>query len=62
LLPLNQHALQVIGDVAYHDCEGTARNPEERTRLLADLGDRHIVVGRPRGDRVVLWDPREIFA
>ena len=27
LLPLNQHALQVIGDVAYHDYEGTGRNP-----------------------------------
>ena len=23
LLPLNQHALQVIGDIAYHDYEGT---------------------------------------
>jgi hypothetical protein len=33
LLPLNQHALQVIGDVAYHDYEGTGRNPEERARL-----------------------------
>jgi hypothetical protein len=30
LLPLNQNALQVIGDVAYHDYEGTGRNPEER--------------------------------
>src|SRR5262249_46111383 len=26
LLPLNQHALQVIGDVAYHDYEGTSRS------------------------------------
>ena len=47
LLPLNQHALQVIGDVAYHDYEGSARSPEERARFLADLGDRHIMV---RGD------------
>jgi ribulose-5-phosphate 4-epimerase/fuculose-1-phosphate aldolase len=53
LLPLNQHALQVIDDVAYHDYEGTARNPEERTRLLADLGDRHIMVLRNHGLLVV---------
>src|SRR3984885_2587200 len=26
LLPLNQHALQVIGDVAYHDYAGTGRS------------------------------------
>jgi ribulose-5-phosphate 4-epimerase/fuculose-1-phosphate aldolase len=53
LLPLNQHALQVIGDIAYHDYEGTARNPEERARFLADLGDRHIMVLRNHGLLVV---------
>jgi hypothetical protein len=37
---LNQHALQVIGDVAYHNYEGTARKPDERQHLLADLCDR----------------------
>ena len=53
LLPLNQHALQVIGDVAYHAYEGTARNPEERARLLADLGGRHILVLRNHGLLIV---------
>jgi ribulose-5-phosphate 4-epimerase/fuculose-1-phosphate aldolase len=53
LLPLNQHALQVIGDVAYHDYEGTGRNPAERARLLADLGDRHILVLRNHGLLIV---------
>ncbi len=53
LLPLNQHALQVIGDVAYHNYEGTARNPEERKRFLADFGDRHIMVLRNHGLLVV---------
>src|SRR5260370_33191942 len=53
LLPLNQHALQVIGDVAYHDYEGTGRNPEERARLPADLGDRHILVLRNHGLLIV---------
>ena len=49
LLPLNQHALQVISDIAYHDYEGTGRNQEERSRFLADLGDRHIMVLRNHG-------------
>jgi ribulose-5-phosphate 4-epimerase/fuculose-1-phosphate aldolase len=53
LLPLNQHALQVIGDVAYHDYEGTGRNPDERARLLADLGDRQILVLRNHGLLIV---------
>ena len=53
LLPLNQHALQVIGDVAYHNYEGTGRNPEERARLLADLGSRHILVLRNHGLLIV---------
>src|ERR1700731_2833522 len=49
LLPLNQHALQVIGDVAYHDYEGTGRSLEERERFLADFGDKHIMVLRNHG-------------
>src|SRR5437899_3421550 len=53
LLPINQHALQVIGDVAYHDYDGTGRKPEERARLLADLGDRHILVLRNHGLLIV---------
>lgn len=53
LLPLNQHALPVIGEVAYHRYEGAARSPEERQRLLADLGDRHILVLRNHGLLVV---------
>ncbi len=53
LLPLNQHALQVIGDIAYHEYEGSARSPEERARFLADFGDRHIMVLRNHGLLVV---------
>ena len=49
LLPLNQHALQVIGDIAYHDYEGTGRSQGERARFLADFGDRHIMVLRNHG-------------
>jgi ribulose-5-phosphate 4-epimerase/fuculose-1-phosphate aldolase len=49
LLPLNQHALQVIGDIAYHDYEGTGRSDGERARFLADFGDKHIMVLRNHG-------------
>ena len=49
LLPLNQHALQVIGDVAYHDYEGTGRSEGERTRFLADFAGKHIMVLRNHG-------------
>src|SRR5947207_2087472 len=49
LLPLNQHALQVIGDIAYHDYEGTGRSQGERQRFLADFGDKHIMVLRNHG-------------
>jgi ribulose-5-phosphate 4-epimerase/fuculose-1-phosphate aldolase len=49
LLPLNQHALQVIGDIAYHDYEGAGRSTDERQRFLADFGDKHIMVLRNHG-------------
>src|ERR1700722_7418326 len=61
LLPLNQHALQVIGDVAYHDYAGTARHPDERARLLADFGDRHIMVLRNHGLLIVGTTVAETF-
>jgi ribulose-5-phosphate 4-epimerase/fuculose-1-phosphate aldolase len=61
LLPLNQHALQVIGDVAYHDYAGTARDPDERARLLADFGDRHIMVLRNHGLLIVGASVAETF-
>jgi ribulose-5-phosphate 4-epimerase/fuculose-1-phosphate aldolase len=61
LLPLNQHALQVIGDVAYHDYAGTGRDPAERARLLADFGDRHIMVLRNHGLLVVGKSIAETF-
>lgn len=61
LLPLNQHALQIIGDVAYHGYEGTARSPEERARFLADFGDRRIMVLRNHGLMIVGISVAEAF-
>jgi ribulose-5-phosphate 4-epimerase/fuculose-1-phosphate aldolase len=61
LLPLNQHALEVIGDVAYHDYAGTARHLDERARLLADFDDRHIMVLRNHGLLIVGSSVAETF-
>jgi ribulose-5-phosphate 4-epimerase/fuculose-1-phosphate aldolase len=49
LLPLNQHALQVIGDIAYHDYAGSGRGEDEIARFLDELGRRHIMVLRNHG-------------
>ena len=48
-LPLNQHAMFVYHDLAYHDWEGVALNLDERERLVADLGDRHLMILRNHG-------------
>ena len=61
LLPLNQHALQVLGEIAYHDYAGAGRNPEERARLLAELGERHIMVLRNHGLLIVGRSIAEAF-
>ncbi|BDA85709.1 class II aldolase [Aureimonas sp. SA4125] len=49
LLPLNQIALQFYGRVGYHDFEGIALDPSERSRIVADLGDFPALVLRNHG-------------
>ncbi len=49
LLPLNQTAQLVIGDLAYHDYEGVAFDHDERPRLQKDLGDHSVVLLRNHG-------------
>lgn len=49
LLPLNQWSLQFTDRVAYHDYEGIALDLDERERLVADLGDRYVMVLRNHG-------------
>jgi ribulose-5-phosphate 4-epimerase/fuculose-1-phosphate aldolase len=53
LLPLNQNALNIWGDVGYHAFEGIATAEEERDRLLADLGARHLLILRNHGTLTV---------
>ncbi|MFT7652719.1 MAG: ribulose-5-phosphate 4-epimerase/fuculose-1-phosphate aldolase [Candidatus Azotimanducaceae bacterium] len=49
LLPLNQHAMFVYHDIAYHDWEGVALDLDERERLVADLGDHNLMILRNHG-------------
>ena len=52
LLPLSQHAQLLYGRVAYHDYEGLALDLDERKRLVADLGDRPVMLLRNHGTLV----------
>ena len=52
-LPLNQHAMFVYHDVAYHEWEGVALDLDERERLVADLGDKHVMMLRNHGTLTV---------
>jgi ribulose-5-phosphate 4-epimerase/fuculose-1-phosphate aldolase len=49
LLPLSQHALVVLPHLAYHDYEGIALNLDERERLVADIGDKNLMLLRNHG-------------
>jgi ribulose-5-phosphate 4-epimerase/fuculose-1-phosphate aldolase len=53
LLPLTQHAMMVAGEVAYHDYEGIAFDLDERERLVADMGDKHLMLLRNHGTLAV---------
>jgi ribulose-5-phosphate 4-epimerase/fuculose-1-phosphate aldolase len=49
LLPLNQWSLQFHNRLAFHDYEGIALDLDERERLVADLGERNVMVLRNHG-------------
>jgi ribulose-5-phosphate 4-epimerase/fuculose-1-phosphate aldolase len=49
LLPLSQHSLICLPHLAYHDYEGIALNLDERERLVADLGDKSLMLLRNHG-------------
>ena len=49
LLPLSQHALIVLPQLAYHDYEGIALNLDERERLVADIGTKTLMLLRNHG-------------
>lgn len=49
LLPISQTGMIALGDLAYHDYEGIALEHDERERLVADLGDKSIMLLRNHG-------------
>ncbi|MBV1906406.1 MAG: class II aldolase/adducin family protein [Pseudomonadales bacterium] len=49
LLPINQHAMFVYHDLAYHEWEGVALDLGERERLVADLNTKHLMLLRNHG-------------
>jgi ribulose-5-phosphate 4-epimerase/fuculose-1-phosphate aldolase len=53
LLPISQHAMIVLPRVAYHDYEGIALDLDERERLVADLGDKRLMILRNHGTLAV---------
>lgn len=49
LLAVSQQASIVMNNVTYHEYEGIALNAEEKERLVADLGDKHLMILRNHG-------------
>ncbi|HTL26010.1 MAG TPA: class II aldolase/adducin family protein [Burkholderiales bacterium] len=49
LLPISQQSLFPLTALSYHDYEGVALNPEEKPRLVADLGANNFMILRNHG-------------
>ncbi len=49
LLPISQHSLFPLASLSYHDYEGVALNPDEKVRLVADLGKASLMMLRNHG-------------
>jgi len=49
LLPISQQALFALSSLAYHEYEGLALNEDEKSRLVADLGNRSNMILRNHG-------------
>src|SRR5204862_5123539 len=44
LLPLSQQSMVALASLASHDYEGLALDEDEKSRLVADLGDKHYLI------------------
>lgn len=49
LLPLSQQSLFALSSMSYHEYEGVALNPDEKKRLVADLGNTNFMILRNHG-------------
>ena len=61
LLPVNQINLEFYGRVAYHDYEGIALDLGEQKRLVADLGDKTVMILRNHGLLTTGKDAQQAF-
>jgi len=61
LLPTNFYACNFIGRIGYHDFEGVTVRPEEGERLLANLGNKNILMLRNHGPVVMGRTLGEMF-
>jgi ribulose-5-phosphate 4-epimerase/fuculose-1-phosphate aldolase len=53
ILPLNQGAITIGSQIAFHEYEGVATNEDERARLAADLGNKPLMLLRNHGTLAV---------
>lgn len=61
LLPLNQWSAQFYDRIAFHDYEGIALNLDERARIVADLGDKSVMLLRNHGTLLLGRSVAEAF-
>ena len=61
LLPISQHAFKVYDRIAYHDFEGIALDVEEQHRLVADIGNKDVLILRNHGLLTMGKGVREAF-
>jgi len=61
LLPLNQTAMLLNDQVAYHEYEGVALDLDERPRLVGDLGTKNAMILRNHGTLTVGESVAEAF-
>jgi ribulose-5-phosphate 4-epimerase/fuculose-1-phosphate aldolase len=52
LLPINQHGIRFIGNIAYHDFGGFEFDMNMRAPLIKDLGDKKVALLRNHGSLV----------
>jgi len=61
LLPLSQQSMVALASLAYHDYEGLALDEDEKSRLVADLGDKHYMILRNHGLLTIARSAAEAF-
>jgi ribulose-5-phosphate 4-epimerase/fuculose-1-phosphate aldolase len=61
LLPISQQSLFALASLAYHDYEGLALNEDEKSRLVADLGNKNNMILKNHGLLTVGQTAAEAF-